>query len=46
MRELKLAYPKFIDFAVPSNRECGVCPTGVPDSLQEYCENIAESLQG
>ena len=46
MGELKLAYPKFIDYAVPGNRECGVCPEGVPDDLQQYCERIAESLQG
>jgi hypothetical protein len=26
MQKLKLAYPKFIDYAVPGNRECGVCP--------------------
>ena len=46
MRSLKLAYPKFIDYAVPGNRECGVCPTGVPEDLQQYCEHIAGSLQG
>ncbi|MGE5320037.1 MAG: MBL fold metallo-hydrolase [Hyphomicrobiaceae bacterium] len=46
MGELKLAYPKFIDFAVPGNRECGVCPPGVPDHLQQYCAEIAESRQG
>ena len=46
MQELKLAYPNFIDYAVPGNRECGVCPTGVPDDLQQYCRHIAESLQG
>jgi glyoxylase-like metal-dependent hydrolase (beta-lactamase superfamily II) len=46
MRNLKLAYPKFIDYALPGNRECGVCPSGVPDNLQEYCEQIGESRQG
>jgi glyoxylase-like metal-dependent hydrolase (beta-lactamase superfamily II) len=46
MRELKLPYPKFIDYAVPGNRECGVCPPGVPDDLQQYCEEIKESPQG
>lgn len=46
MGELKLAYPKFIDYALPGNRECGVCPEGVPDDLQQYCARIAESLQG
>ena len=46
MAELKLAYPKFIDYAVPGNRECGVCPPGVPEHLQQYCTQIAESRQG
>ena len=26
MRELRLAYPKLIDRAVPANRRCGACP--------------------
>ena len=46
MGELQLAYPKFIDYAVPGNRECGVCPPGVPEHLQQYCAQIAESRQG
>ena len=46
MQELNLAYPKFIDFAVPGNRECGKCPEGVPDDLQQYCDQIGESVQG
>ena len=46
MRSLKLAYPKFIDYAVPGNRECGVCPSSVPEDLQQYCEHIAGSPQG
>jgi len=46
MGELKLAYPKFIDYAVPGNRECGACPPGVPEHLQQYCVQIAESRQG
>jgi sulfur dioxygenase len=46
MDELKLAYPNFIDYAVPGNRACGVCPPDVPDNLQQYCKQIAESLQG
>jgi glyoxylase-like metal-dependent hydrolase (beta-lactamase superfamily II) len=46
MQELNLAYPQFIDYAVPGNRECGVCPTGMPDDLQQYCEQIVESQQG
>ena len=46
MDGLDLAYPKFIDFAVPGNRLCGECPSGVPDNLMQYCEQIGESRQG
>lgn len=46
MNGLQLAYPKFIDYAVPGNRACGECPPGVPDHLQQYCEQIGESRQG
>jgi sulfur dioxygenase len=46
MQELKLDYPQFIDYAVPGNRACGICPSGVPDDLQQYCEHITKSLQG
>jgi glyoxylase-like metal-dependent hydrolase (beta-lactamase superfamily II) len=46
MAELKLPYPKFIDYAVPGNRACGVCPGGLPNELQKYCEPMAESPQG
>ncbi|MBK1643962.1 Zn-dependent hydrolase [Thiocapsa imhoffii] len=46
MDGLDLAYPKFIDYAVPGNRECGVCPAGVPEHLSQYCDQIAESRQG
>ncbi len=46
MNGLKLDYPKFIDYAVPGNRGCGICPPGVPDHLQQYCVHIADSRQG
>ena len=46
MRGLKLAYPRFIDHAVPGNRECGVCPPQVTENLKQYCEQVAESPQG
>ena len=46
MQSLKLDYPKFIDYAVPGNRGCGVCPPGVPEKLQEYCDQIGHSRQG
>jgi len=37
MESLDLAYPKFIDYAVPANRQCGVCPPEVPVALSKYC---------
>lgn len=46
MAELKLPYPKFIDHAVPGNRQCGVCPTDLPEQLQAYCQRMTESPQG
>lgn len=46
MKNLNLAYPKFIDYAVPGNRQCGVCPPDLPEHLREYCDRMAESLQG
>jgi sulfur dioxygenase len=46
MAELKLPYPRFIDHAVPGNRQCGVCPTGVPDELKAYCQRMEHSPQG
>lgn len=46
MANLKLPYPKFIDHAVPGNRQCGVCPSDLPEELQKYCDEMAASLQG
>ncbi len=46
MRNLNLPYPKFIDYAVPGNRQCGVCPSHVPDDLAKYCKHMTESPQG
>lgn len=45
MAELKLAYPKFIDYAVPGNRLCGVCPPTVPEPLREYCSEVADIMR-
>ena len=36
MADLKLPYPKFMDYAVPGNRECGACPEALPDELKSY----------
>lgn len=46
MAGLNLPYPKFIDYAVPGNRQCGVCPDDVPEDLREYCGPMAQSPQG
>ncbi len=46
MSGLDLPYPKFIDYAVPGNRLCGVCPEDLPEQMREYCERMADSPQG
>ena len=46
MANLNLPYPKFIDYAVPGNQQCGVCPDHLPESLEKYCAHMTESLQG
>jgi sulfur dioxygenase len=46
MANLKLAPPKFIDYAVQGNRLCGVCPDDLPDNLQNYCRHMTQSPQG
>ena len=38
MDSLDLPYPKKIDFAVPGNEDCGVCPDNVPEELRAPCE--------
>ena len=46
MANLNLPYPKFIDYAVPGNRQCGVCPSDLPENLANYCRQMTESPQG
>lgn len=46
MADLKLPYPKFIDFAVPGNRQCGVCPDALPEELRAYCVRMEATPQG
>lgn len=46
MAGLDLPYPKFIDYAVPGNRRCGVCPNDLPEQMLEYCERMTQSPQG
>lgn len=46
MANLDLPYPKFIDYAVPGNRQCGVCPSHLPEKLAGYCGQMTASPQG
>ncbi|MEO6363945.1 MAG: MBL fold metallo-hydrolase [Caldimonas sp.] len=46
MAGLDLPYPKFIDYAVPGNRLCGVCPDDLPQEMRRYCERMGGSPQG
>jgi glyoxylase-like metal-dependent hydrolase (beta-lactamase superfamily II) len=46
MENLELPYPKFIDYAVPGNQQCGVCPDHLPENLEKYCRKMTESPQG
>lgn len=46
MANLNLPYPKFIDYAVPGNQQCGICPDHLPQKLEEYCGQMTESQQG
>jgi sulfur dioxygenase len=46
MSALQLPYPKFIDYAVPGNQKCGVCPDDMPQQLASYCQRMEASPQG
>ena len=46
MANLNLPYPKFIDYAVPGNQQCGICPDHLPENLEKYCGQMTESPQG
>jgi sulfur dioxygenase len=46
MAKLNLPYPKFIDYAVPGNRQCGVCPQDLAEHMQRYCGEMTRSPQG
>ena len=46
MTSLDLPYPKFIDYAVPGNQQCGVCPDHLPENLEKYCAHMSDSIQG
>ena len=46
MSSLNLPHPKFIDHAVPGNKQCGVCPSHLPDDRARYCAQMTDSPQG
>jgi len=46
MQSLNLPYPKFIDYAVVGNQQCGVCPNSLPRELEHYCGKMMQSVQG
>jgi glyoxylase-like metal-dependent hydrolase (beta-lactamase superfamily II) len=38
MESMDLPYPRKIDFAVPGNEQCGICPENVPDKYRTPCD--------
>ena len=46
MNNLNLPYPRFIDHAVPGNQKCGVCPSHLPEDMENYCRQMTDSPQG
>ena len=46
MANLNLPYTKFIDYAVPGNKQCGICPRELPEMLEKYCQHMSGSPQG
>lgn len=46
MGNLDLPYPKFIDHAVPGNKQCGVCPSHLPEDIANYCQQMQFTPQG
>lgn len=38
MNGMDLPYPRKIDFAVPGNQLCGVCPDNVPEQYRKPCD--------
>ncbi|MGD8940179.1 MAG: MBL fold metallo-hydrolase [Gammaproteobacteria bacterium] len=37
MNNMDLPYPRKIDFAVPGNQQCGICPDNVPEKYRKPC---------
>jgi glyoxylase-like metal-dependent hydrolase (beta-lactamase superfamily II) len=40
MENMDLPYPRKIDFAVPGNQQCGVCPDNVPEQYRRPCDRF------
>ena len=40
MENMDLPYPRKIDFAVPGNQQCGVCPDNVPEKYRKPCDKF------
>lgn len=38
MEAMDLPYPRKIDFAVPGNMGCGICPDNVPEAFRQPCK--------
>ncbi len=38
MNTMNLPYPRKIDFAVPGNTQCGLCPDNVPEAFRGPCD--------
>ena len=43
---LHLPYPKFIDYAIPGNEQCGVCPDNLAKNTKAYCSEMDRTTQG
>lgn len=46
MANLKLPYPMFIDYPVPGDKQCSVCPGDLPEDLEKYCQHMTGNPQG
>lgn len=40
MDNMNLPYPRKIDFAVPGNEKCGICPDNVPEEYRRPCDKF------
>jgi glyoxylase-like metal-dependent hydrolase (beta-lactamase superfamily II) len=40
MENMDLPYPRKIDFAVPGNQQCGICPDNIPEQYRKPCDKF------